>query len=162
MRRLALFALVLLAACNPSTFAPTLVALSVGDIKASEQWYMGNAGFALKWERELAESRIALLERDGFQLEIVQLERSVPPAQLVPGTNPARIRGFGKLAFRVDDADRVAARLHANGVTFQLEPRDDPSEQTRSFIVLDNEGNWIQFIGPMPAPAVPDAARMSL
>jgi len=157
-------ALLLLAACSPSTFAPALVALSVGDIKASEQWYQRNAGFALKWERAFPDAHLvmAILEREGFQLELVQLERSAAPAQLVPGTNPARIRGFGKLAFRVRDVDAAAARLRANSVTFQMEPRDDLAEQTRSFIVLDNEGNWIQFVGPMPSPTVPDAARMSL
>jgi catechol 2,3-dioxygenase-like lactoylglutathione lyase family enzyme len=164
-RRIAPFLLLALAACSQSLFAPALVALSVGDIKASERWYERNAGFALKWERPFPDLHltIALLEqRGGFQLELVQLDGSATPATLVPGTNPARIRGFGKLAFRVSDVDGHAARLRANGVTFQLEPRDDRDEGTRSFIVLDNEGNWIQFIGPIPGPSVPDAARMSL
>ena len=162
MRRAVL--LLFLAACAPATFAPALVALSVGDIKASEQWYVRNAGFALKSERAFPEAHlvIAILERDDFRLELVQLDGSAAPAQLLPGMNPARIRGFGKVAFRVRDVDAVAARLRANSVTFQIEPRDDPSDGTRSFIVLDNEGNWIQFTGPMPAPTVPDAARMSL
>jgi catechol 2,3-dioxygenase-like lactoylglutathione lyase family enzyme len=160
----ALLALTALA-CSQATFAPALVALSVGDIKASESWYARNAGFALKWERPFPDAHltIALMERAQFQLELVQLDGSAAPAQLVPGSNPARIRGFGKVAFRVADADAEAARLRANGVTFQLEPRDDADGRTRSFIVLDNEGNWIQFIGPTPAaPTVPDAAKMSL
>jgi catechol 2,3-dioxygenase-like lactoylglutathione lyase family enzyme len=152
-------------ACSQATFAPALVALSVGDIKASEQWYARNAGFALKWERAFPDAHlaIALMERERFQLELVQLDGSVAPVQLVPGTNPARIRGFGKIAFRVADVDAEAAHLRANGVKFQLEPRDDADQRTRSFIVLDNEGNWIQFIGPTPtAPTVPDAAKLSL
>jgi catechol 2,3-dioxygenase-like lactoylglutathione lyase family enzyme len=157
-----LLALLLLASCAASTFEPALVALSVGDLKASEQWYVRNAGFTLKAERTFPDVVIAILEREGFQLELVQLEHSVAPSQLVPGTNPARIRGFGKIAFRVRDIDALAARLRANGVAFQLDPRDDLSAGTRSFIVLDNEGNWIQFVGPLPAPTVPDAARMSL
>jgi catechol 2,3-dioxygenase-like lactoylglutathione lyase family enzyme len=152
-------------ACSEATFAPALVALSVGNIKASEAWYMRNAGFELKWERAFPDAHLvmAVLERNCFQLELVQLDGSAAPAQLVPGTNPARIRGFGKLAFRVDDVDALAERLRRNGVKFQFEPRDDAQERTRSFIVLDNEGNWIEFIGPTPtAPTVPDAARLSL
>ena len=155
-------ALLLLAACSTADFAPALVAISVGDLKASEQWYERNAGFALKSEQAFPHVAIAILEREGFQLELVQLESSVAPVQIVPGDNPARIRGFGKLAFRVRDIDATAARLRANGVTFQMQPRDDVKEGTRSFIVLDSEGNWIQFLGPIPAPTVPDAAKMTL
>jgi len=145
VQRLIAFSVALAAAACVSTgFAPVLVALSVGDIKASEQWYERNAGFTLKSE----DSGRAILERERFQLALVKSD--------------VCLSNVVKIGFYVTDIDGVAARLRANGVKFQLEPHDDLSEGTRTFIVLDNEGNWIQFIGGIPAPTVPDAAKMSL
>jgi catechol 2,3-dioxygenase-like lactoylglutathione lyase family enzyme len=154
MRRLFVISLIFGCAHNAPRhdgFAPALVAISVRDLASAESWYGRNAGFVVTREIPLPDAHmtIAILSRGGFDLELVQLDGSVSPASVVPGDNPARLRGFGKLAFRVDAVDAVAARLKANGVRFQMQPRDNPADGSRSFIVLDDDGNWIQFIGPM-------------
>jgi predicted enzyme related to lactoylglutathione lyase len=129
------------AACVSTGFYPALIALPTSDVRASAQWYVRNAGFTLKSEQ----ADRALLEREQFQLA---LEKN---------------HGCSvKLTFHVKDIDDVAARLRAHGVKFQTEPHDDLSEGTRAFTVLDNEGNWIEFIGGIPGPSVPGAAKMSL
>lgn len=61
--------------------------------------------------------RIAILERNGFRLEIIQTEGSQSPAR----------------------------RLKEKGVRFQLEPLKDEKNGSKSFIVLDPDGNWIQL-----------------
>ena len=56
------------AACVSTGFYPMLVSLPVGDVKASEQWYVRNAGFVLR--SETADG--AILERERFQLALVK------------------------------------------------------------------------------------------
>lgn len=147
MRRRIAFCLALAAtACVSTGFAPVLVAIPVADVKASAAWYERNAGFVLRSEQPDR----AILERAQFQLELVKADGCTPR------------RDFVRIAFHIPDIDPLIERLRANGVTFQTEPHDDLSEGTRSCIVLDNEGNWIQFTGPLPSPTVPGAAKMSL
>lgn len=98
MRRLGCTLGLLALGCAHQAFAPALVAISVRDVKAAEGWYARNAGFTVTREIPLADAHmtIAILTRGDFELELVQLDGSVAPASLVPGDNPARIRGFGK------------------------------------------------------------------
>lgn len=154
------FGLLLLAGCAPSkqpleegarSFRPYLVAVSVADREASIGWYVDNLGFRLEDKRDFPEHRlrVAMLERRGFFLEIVELAGSVPPDRCVPGIdNPALLRGFGKLSFEVEDAAALAKKLKARGVRFQLEPGEGRELGSLSFIVLDPDGNWLQFEQP--------------
>lgn len=89
--------------------------------------------------------RIALLERNGFRLEVIQIEGAQSPARLAPGDNPVRLLGFGKLTFLVSDVDAQARRLKEKGVKFQLEPMKDDKDGSNSCIALDPDGNWIQL-----------------
>ena len=147
MRRQFVVCLALAAtACVSTGFAPVLVAISVNDVKASAAWYEQNAGFVPRSETPDR----AVLERARFQLALVKADGCVPR------------RDFVRIAFHIPDIDPLIARLHANGVKFQMEPHDDLSEGTRSCVVLDNEGSWIQFTGPLPSPTVPGASKMSL
>lgn len=136
------------------TIRPYLASLSVPDIDASAAWYSENLGFKVVKKMDFPDYklRITLLDRDGFRLELVQLGGSVPPAKVLPewGSNPALLHGFGKLAFQVADVDAWAGRLKEKGIKFQIEPRDNAEDGTRSFIVLDRDGNWIQLVGPLP------------
>ncbi len=152
--------LFLLAGCMPPnqqpkeggrSFQPYLVAISVADREASIGWYVDNLGFRLEDKRDFPEYklRVAMLERQGFFLELVELAGSVPPDHCVHGIdNPALLRGFGKLSFEVEDAAALAKELKARGVRFQLKPGEDREPGSISFIVLDIDGNWLQFKQP--------------
>lgn len=127
---------------------PYLVAVSVSNLETSAAWYVDHLGFRLVDKKEFPDYklRIAILERDRFRLELVQTEGAQSPSRLAPGSdNPARILGFGKLAFLVTDVDARARRMKEKGLKLQLEPTRDDKDGTKSFIVLDPDGNWIQL-----------------
>ncbi len=132
---------------------PRLVALNVPALQASIDWYRGNLGFAVKEQKDLPQYglRIAMLELNGFWLELVEKKQSFSTEfvrKRIPEiTDWDDVQGIKKLAFVVSDAPALAQRLKARGVKFQLELRGKPEDPVfgRSFIVLDNAGNWIQF-----------------
>jgi len=127
---------------------PYLIALSVPDASESVAWYRDNLAFRLLRDSTLStyHVRIADMVRDSVHLDIVQLEASRAPAQLVPGLDdPALIQGFGKVALRVPDAASWAQRLRKAGIRFQMPLRRDTVQHSEPFIVLDNSGNWLHF-----------------
>jgi len=139
---------------NPDALRPSLTAISVANLDESVRWYADTLGFTVVTQRAFAGQRLrlAILERDGFRVELVELEGSQPAAKLLPAGagNPAMIQGFGKLAFTVGDFDAWLARVRRAGVRFQLEPQTNAEDGTRSFIILDNNGNWLQFRSVRP------------
>jgi catechol 2,3-dioxygenase-like lactoylglutathione lyase family enzyme len=127
---------------------PYLAAISVSDLEASARWYEESLGFKALRRIDVPAHRvrIALLERDGFQLELVEHQDSKSPAALVPGIdNPALIQGFGKIAFRVRDIRRWESDLEARGVTFKFPLTESPADHSWSLIVADRDGNWVQL-----------------
>lgn len=142
----------------PGTLRPSLVAISVPNLAESVRWYVDTLAFKTVKQASFPDYKmsLAILERDGFRLELVELSGSSAPGKLVPGiNNPALIQGMGKLAFTVNDLEAWEARLKSLGVRFQMMPRKDPEDGTRSFIILDNSGNWLQFTTARPEVAQP-------
>lgn len=137
---------------------PSLVAVSVPNLAESVRWYVDTLAFKIEKQASFPayKLKLAILECDGFRLELVEISGSAAPGKLVPGIdNPALIQGMGKLAFTVSDLDAWAARLKSLGVRFQMMPRKDPEDGTKSFIILDNSGNWLQFTTARPEVAHP-------
>lgn len=137
----------------PGPLRPALVAISVPDLAASVRWYEDVLAFKVVKQANFPDYKLslAILARDDFRLELIQIGGSAPPSKLVPGIdNPALIQGIGKLAFAVSDLDAWASRLTGMGVRFQVAVRGDPEDGTRSFIILDNSGNWLQFTAARP------------
>jgi methylmalonyl-CoA/ethylmalonyl-CoA epimerase len=131
--------------------SPRLVSISVANLDESIAWYHDNLGFAVQRRADLPKYslRVAFVERHGFQLELVEFADSVPYTTLqkhFPQVDDrAKIQGLGKLAFVVDDLDGLSARLKKNQVQFFRDITRDSSKGPRWFIVVDNDGNWIQF-----------------
>ena len=151
----ALFIVLLLstAAAVPA-IEPRLVALSVADLDATISWYQDNLGFRLKERKDFPQAslRIAFMESNGFELEMVEDKKSVPLAaiqkQLPSADDQAKLQGFVKLAFTVDDLTGLASRMKSNGVRFQMGLTKSSREPgVTFFIVRDNDGNWLQFFG---------------
>ena len=151
----ALFIVLLLstAAAVPA-IEPRLVALSVADLDATISWYQDNLGFRLKERKDFPQAslRIAFMESNGFELEVVEDKKSVPLAaiqkQLPSADDQAKLQGFVKLAFTVDDLTGLASRMKSNGVRFQMGLTKSSREPgVTFFIVRDNDGNWLQFFG---------------
>jgi catechol 2,3-dioxygenase-like lactoylglutathione lyase family enzyme len=129
---------------------PYLVALSVPNIGESIAWYTTHLDFTVVSDDEFAEYglRIAILERSEFRLELIESVDSVSAdSLLVDMSNPVALQGIVKLAFWVDDIDAHESHFRDSDITFSMEPRDNRNKGSRSFIVLDNSGNWIQLVG---------------
>lgn len=155
-----LLATLLLAACASGT-APVAThgrelrmssaALSVPEIEAAIAWYRSTLGLevAKRLEFPALGLRLAWLRSAELELELVEQNGSRDRARLVSDAgNPALVQGFGKIGFRVDDIASWEARLKAAKVTFQVGMRDAVFPGSKTFVVLDNNGNWLQFTGP--------------
>jgi catechol 2,3-dioxygenase-like lactoylglutathione lyase family enzyme len=137
----------------PTAIRPYLLALTVAKAEASAAWYRDRLGF-----RELSRGdypehglRIIFLERDGFRLELIENSKSFPITRHVPGYRrmSSLLQGVSKMAFRVDNADALAGRLKAEGVTFLFPLSTDGRMKLRHFIVADPDGNPVQFVQPL-------------
>jgi catechol 2,3-dioxygenase-like lactoylglutathione lyase family enzyme len=132
-----------------TSMRPSLVALQVGDLDASARWYTYYLEFQTR-ERKAFPGQgleLAILVREDFELELVENARTLRKSQLLADKN-ADITGFAKIRFTVLDVGQLFRRLEGKGASFAIRLRDSntiPGEQF--FIVLDNEGNWLQFVG---------------
>jgi catechol 2,3-dioxygenase-like lactoylglutathione lyase family enzyme len=76
-----------------------------------------------------------------------------------PALNPSAINRMDHVAFTTDDVAALRAYLLANSIKAQ--PIEDRPDHSRSFRVLDPEGNQLEFITrskSVQTPAVPDSA----
>jgi methylmalonyl-CoA/ethylmalonyl-CoA epimerase len=134
---------------------PYLVSVSVADLDETLKWYREKMGFALVRKMELPEHklRMAFVDLDGFQLELIEFKQSVPydaiRKQFPVVDDRAKVQGLGKLAFRVDDIETAAAEMKDKGATFVRDVTDNKEFGERWFMVADNSGNIIQFIQKM-------------
>lgn len=131
----------------PRGLRPYLVAVSVANLEASAGWYEDVLGLRVVDKKAFPESgiKIALLEADGFRLELVELRGSVSPSTCTDVSNPAALRGFGKYAFQIDDLAEFVKGLERRGVAILHDARSAPKDGERSVIIKDNDGNWLQF-----------------
>jgi catechol 2,3-dioxygenase-like lactoylglutathione lyase family enzyme len=146
-----------LSACAPTTgtigvpvaaVQPHSIAMSVSDIDAITRWYEAALGFSVLNRNDNAGggARTAVLTRDGFRLELVELDGSRTAAQWIPNLrNPAMVRGFGQFGFEVQNVDEVAERVRTAGGRIVSEPRDN-LEGTRVMILADPDGNSIKIV----------------
>jgi catechol 2,3-dioxygenase-like lactoylglutathione lyase family enzyme len=129
---------------------PVLIALQVRDLEASVRWYSSHLDFQPKDRRDFPGQRlkVAILALHDFELELVEDPKTLERAKLLTGDATA-ITGFAKVTFTVDDVARWFERLRAQGANFAAPLRDSRTRPGhRSFVVLDNENNWLQFTGP--------------
>jgi catechol 2,3-dioxygenase-like lactoylglutathione lyase family enzyme len=141
---------------SSNSIRPYLVSISVSNLDESLKWYGDNLGFEVVKRKDLPQYslRIAFAELNGFQLELVEFKQSVSyesiKKQFPVIDDRAKIQGFGKLAFLVDDVEAMAAKLKSKGVKFERNVSDDKEFGVKWFIVTDNDGNWIQFFQKLP------------
>ena len=136
---------------------PYLLALSVSNLDETLKWYGEKLGFTVVRRVEIPQNslRIAFIELNDFQLEVIEFKQSVSFDRLqkqYPSVDDrAKIQGMTKLAFMVDDIEGAAAKLRVKGARFERPISDDKESGTKWFIVTDNDGNWIQFFQKVPA-----------
>lgn len=133
------------------TLEPYLIALSVRDVDQAVGWYQDHLGFERYKSMDLPDygMRIAFLEHNGFKLELIEKQNSLPLKERLPDLeDEIFVHGYKKLAFCVQDVEALAARLKAAGVKFLFdvsEDETDPERRVKWCMVTDPDGNWIQF-----------------
>jgi catechol 2,3-dioxygenase-like lactoylglutathione lyase family enzyme len=146
----ALWATASVAQVEAPSVRPSLVALQVDHLDASVRWYVSHLGFQQKVRKEFPELKLklAILALQDFELELVENAKTVRKKDALAGKDSADITGFAKVTFTVNRVATLFRRLKSQGARFAIELRDsntEPDEQ--HFVVLDPDGNWLQFVG---------------
>lgn len=131
------------------------VMIGVSNFEETLQWYKEKLGFKeeVRWTVEaLPGMQLAYLELNGFRIEI--FAGGTGPAQSIPSNfqEALGIQGYGHLCFSVDDVDAALAELNRRGVTTFVSAETYPLSAPlwrRVGFVLDNNGNAIEFAGPL-------------
>src|SRR6218665_3144162 len=141
------------AACSFSVRAqqdrPVLAGMFVNNLDSSVAWYTKHLSYSLKEKKDYQEAhlRIAILSSGNFELELVQSGEVVSKRELFPKEHKD-VTGFAKLTFRVNQVEQRSQQLLKSGAAFAVKLRDSNRQKGEQFfIVLDIDGNWIQFIG---------------
>lgn len=128
--------------------APYFSAVIVSNIDSSLIWYQTVLKLKVRNRIENPErgSKIAVLERSGVLVELIEVKTSLAGKQILKDKPPRTlIQGFSKIGFRVTDLDRIHIQLAELGVKFFGNVFRDPFSSKRSFLVSDPDGNLVQF-----------------
>ena len=129
------------------------VMLRVPNFKETIQWYKEKLGFeeVLRWKNpSLPELDLAYIEHNGSRIEIIG--GGTPKAMTSLPKNVRehlQTQGYRHLCLRVNDVDAVLAELNQRGVPTFAEAYNYQPIQRRLGFILDNNGNLIEFSGPI-------------
>jgi catechol 2,3-dioxygenase-like lactoylglutathione lyase family enzyme len=120
-------------------------ALSVRDLQATVNWYSQKLGLrnVMTIPRTGRIAGGAALEGDGILVELIQHE----DAKARVGV-PELTHGIAKAGVIVADFDRAVAALRARGIEITGGPYPARPNQRANLMFRDNEGNYIQILGP--------------
>jgi catechol 2,3-dioxygenase-like lactoylglutathione lyase family enzyme len=126
---------------------PLHLGISVANLETSIEWYSKYLGFTLTEQVDLAENlRIAILEYQGFGVELIELQGSQKNAlagkEILAQHNT---QGIVHFAFEVANVDATATVLREQGVTFACEPTSLAELGVRYFHIYDCDGNLLEF-----------------
>jgi methylmalonyl-CoA/ethylmalonyl-CoA epimerase len=128
---------------------PDHAGLSVGDLEVSIAWYHDMLGFELVRTVNIPEAedagRVALIQRDGFVLELFCLPKAAPlPEERRYPTTDILTHGVKHMAYAVTDLDSLMADLKGKDVdlVWDIAVHDG----ARCAFVRDNTGNLVEFV----------------
>lgn len=123
------------------------VSIRTPDFDESLRWYRDNLGFRLLSTRSLDQGRVALMEREGFLLEIAEADHPAPalagaPSEVAVTTVPV-------IDLLVPDVDEEIDRLRSTGVEILEMPQDDLDGAYRIAQIRDNGHHRIELREPL-------------
>lgn len=129
--------------------AGAFFALSVGDLQSSASWYREKFGLRVLMESPRSGSAaVMVLEGNGLIVELIQHDDARSLSTAAPGVRGSLyIHGIAKAGVIVDDFDETLATLRSRAVEIAMGPFPKTATQRANFIVRDNAGNLIQFLG---------------
>jgi catechol 2,3-dioxygenase-like lactoylglutathione lyase family enzyme len=126
---------------------PLHLGISVSNLETSVEWYSEYLGFTLTKQVDLSDNlRIAILEYQGFGVELIELKESQKNA-LAGNEILAQhgTQGIVHFAFEVADVDATATVLRTRGIKFACEPTNLAELGVRYFHIYDCDGNLLEF-----------------
>lgn len=144
---------------------PHHAGLNVRDLEESIAFWTDTFGFEEDFRAEIPpiKAKIAFLKRDGYRLELFQIDGSaaVPEERLRPNTD-LDIQGTKHICFSVEDPQVALEQLHDKGVrivgvmrghgkpmTMEDDPRLDPEgtkDPAMAFFFLDPSDILVEII----------------
>jgi methylmalonyl-CoA/ethylmalonyl-CoA epimerase len=126
------------------------IGISVPDIDASIAWYGRMFGFELEMRQHLPiiPAEIAFLRRDGFRIELFQVEGAapLPPERREPNLD-LRTHGNKHVCYRLADVPGTVAVLRERGADIVFEKIINGTPMA---FIRDNAGNLIELIQRSP------------
>jgi lactoylglutathione lyase len=124
------------------------VGLSVADLDAQVAWYCAALELHESTPFEVASLglRGTFVIGDALAIELLERDGSVAGIQAADQAEALLTRGYGHICLRVDDVDRLHARLLAAGAAERMPPQDAPEPGVRMSFVSDPEGNLIELL----------------
>lgn len=124
-------------------------AVSVADLEASADWYVEKLGLTVTRRHPPYQgTSVLILEGGGVLVELVHTPAAVPLATAAPAVaGPTHVHGIFKVGIVVEDIDATLRALRERGVEIAMGPFPKRADQPANFIILDNGGNYLQFLG---------------
>lgn len=132
---------------NRIDIRPHLMAVFTDSIASTKSWYENNMGFTMFWSKDIPEHKVKvrLLEHDGFNLELLQLNNVIRKTTLLPDS--INISGFSKVTFLSNAFDSLYTNMTNNQVNFYMDSTKSNSDWAKKhFVVFDDTNNLIQII----------------
>lgn len=127
---------------------PYFGAVIVNNIDSSVSWYAKVLDLETQNRTDSPERgfRQANLSNEKLLIELIELEGSLSP-QTVLENYPSKtsIKGIMKIGFKVDNIDTIYNNFKAMKLMFRGGMVTDPLTGKKMFIILDPDGNYIQF-----------------
>lgn len=129
------------------------IMFSVPNYEETVQWYQQKLDATVEKEwtvDQLPDLKLAYLNVYGFRIEIVGSTQSRCGMPNPSNFEEAlRTTGIGHFCFRVDDVDAALSELKERGVQTFVEAVDYSNIGVRVGFIKDNNGNIIEFSGPL-------------
>lgn len=117
------------------------ITLRTADVKLMSEWYQSTFQFKKK---KLAKDR-AILEKNGFSLELIQEKNVVPENKLALPDGMRELARFSKFGFIVNNLDKLFEQMKLKKIESVGGVFSDDRLKFRTFLVKDLEGNLVQF-----------------
>ena len=125
----------------------TFSSILVENIENSIDWYTNVFGCEKTQDPTITESfSQANLDCNSFRLELIQVQNALTKDSLkVSFPNNNFMNGFFKIGFVTERFDDWLEKMKAQDVAFHGRVVNDPISGRRMFVILDPDGNRIQF-----------------
>ena len=127
--------------------------IGTADYDGTMQWYQDKLGATVdvEWTVEgLSDLRLAYLAINGDRIEVIGSLQSIPGAPEPDDfAEHLRTAGYSHICFSVDDVDATMAQLAQRDVPAFVPAADYANLNARVSFIKDNNGNVIEFTGPM-------------